>query len=230
MLVGERMRLDRRRARPSGRVCCGSCYRLPLQCPFHDRGDSSPTAGWVDRSADLVGEPCERWNRTQNESCGADVANHGGFICPVDLATQSTHMNIDKIRFRNEFVVPYVFEEGCARQQLVDPLHHVLEQMELARPQIDRPVATLRGPLDEIEFQWSHAQYRFIRLGLRVGIRREIMKLIHRSFPVPVASRFCTRSPDSLLAPAPNASETNCSIATELSFITEMVGGPDTLV
>ena len=170
-----------------------------------------------------------RWNRTQNESCAADVANHGGFICPVDLATQSTHMNIDKVRFRNEFVVPYVFEEGCARQQLVDPLHHVLEQMELARPQIDRPVATLRGPIDEIEFQWSHAQYRFIRLGLRVGIRREIMKLIHRSFPVPVASRFCTRSPDSLLAPAPNASETNCSIATELSFITEMVGDLDTL-
>src|SRR5712691_10599900 len=84
-----------------------------------------PTAaGWVSRSADLVGEPCER-NRTQNESCAADGANHGGFICPVDLATQSTHMNIDKVRFRNEFVVPYVFEEGCARQQLVDPLHHV---------------------------------------------------------------------------------------------------------
>src|SRR5450631_3842057 len=118
-----------------------------------------------------------RWNRTQNESCAADGANHGGFICPVDLATQSTHMNIDKVRFRNEFVVPYVFEEGCARQQ-----------MELARPQIDRPVAPLRGPIDEIEFQWSHAQYCFIRLGLRVGIRREIMKLIHRSFPVPVAT------------------------------------------
>jgi len=92
-----------------------------------------------------------RWNRTHNESCAADGANHGGFICPVDLATQSTHMNIDKVRFRNEFVVPYVFEEGCARQQLVDPLHHVLEQMELARPQIDRPVAPLRGPIDEIE-------------------------------------------------------------------------------
>src|SRR5712664_2161853 len=69
-----------------------------------------------------------RWNLTQNESCAADVAYHGGFICPVDLATQSTHMNIDKVRLRNKFVVPYVFEEGCARQQLVDPLHHVLEQ------------------------------------------------------------------------------------------------------
>jgi hypothetical protein len=97
-------------------------------------------------------------------------------------------MNIDKVRFRNEFVVPYVFEEGCARQQLVDPLHHVLEQMELARAKIDRPVAALRGPIDEIEFQWSHAQYRFIRLGLRVGIRREIMKLVHRSLPVSVAT------------------------------------------
>src|SRR5260370_8776332 len=61
-----------------------------------------------------------------------------------------------------------------------------------------------------------------------VGIRREIMKLIHRSFPVPVAIRFCTRSPDPLLTP-PNATETNCSIATALSFITEMVGGPRSL-
>jgi hypothetical protein len=54
-------------------------------------------------------------------------------------------MNIDKVRFRSEFVVPYVFKEGCARQQLIAPLHHVFEQLELARPQIDRPVATLRA-------------------------------------------------------------------------------------
>jgi hypothetical protein len=47
-------------------------------------------------------------------------------------------MNIDKVRFRNEFVVPYVFEDGCARQQLVAPLRHVLGQLELARPRIDR--------------------------------------------------------------------------------------------
>jgi len=68
-------------------------------------------------------------------------------------------MNIDKVRFRNEFVMPYVFEEGCARQQLVDPLHHVLEQMELAGRRSIGRVATLRGPINEIEFQWSHAQY-----------------------------------------------------------------------
>jgi hypothetical protein len=34
--------------------------------------------------------------------------------------------------------VPYVFEDGCARQQLVAPLRHVLGQLELARPRIDR--------------------------------------------------------------------------------------------
>jgi hypothetical protein len=40
-------------------------------------------------------------------------------------------MNIDKVRFRNEFIVPYFFQEGCPRQQLVASLHHVLEQLEL---------------------------------------------------------------------------------------------------
>ena len=37
---------------------------------------------------------------------------------PVDLATQSAHMNIDKVGFRNELVAPDVLQEGCARQQL----------------------------------------------------------------------------------------------------------------
>ena len=62
-------------------------------------------------------------------------------------------MHMDKVCFRNEFIMPYLFEEGCARQYLVAPLHHVLEQLEFARPQINRPVAALRGAIDKIEFQ-----------------------------------------------------------------------------
>ena len=62
-------------------------------------------------------------------------------------------MNIDKVRFRIEVIVPYVLEEGCTRQQFVAALHHVFEQLELARSQIDWPVATLRSSIDEIELK-----------------------------------------------------------------------------
>ena len=76
-------------------------------------------------------------------------------------------MNIDKIRFRNEFIVPYLFQEVSPRQQFVTPLHHVFEQLKLARPQIDATVATLRGSIDKIELQRAHAQLRFISQGRR---------------------------------------------------------------
>jgi hypothetical protein len=49
--------------------------------------------------------------------------------------------------------MPYIFDEVCARQHLVASLHHVLEQLKFARPQINQPVATLRGAIDESELQ-----------------------------------------------------------------------------
>src|SRR6267142_1218022 len=106
-------------------------------------------------------------SRTENEPCAADSPNHRGFIWSVELATQSTHVHIDKVCFRKEFVVPYVLEEFCARQQLAVPLHHVFEQTEFAWQQIDRPVATLRSSIDEIKLQRSYAQHRLTRLGCR---------------------------------------------------------------
>jgi hypothetical protein len=66
-------------------------------------------------------------SRTENEPSAADGANQRGFIGSVDLATQSTHVHIDKVCFRNEFVVPHVLEESCARHQLATALHHIFE-------------------------------------------------------------------------------------------------------
>jgi len=54
-------------------------------------------------------------------------------------------MNINKVRFGNEFVVPYFFEEGFARQQFVATSHHVFEQLELAGPQNDWAITSLRS-------------------------------------------------------------------------------------
>src|SRR5882757_6977122 len=106
-------------------------------------------------------------SRTEDEPYAADSANHWGFIWSADLAAQSAHLHIDKVCFRKEFVVPYVLEEFCARQQLATPLHHVFEQTELAWQQIDRPFATLRSSIDEIKLQRSDAQRRLTRLGWR---------------------------------------------------------------
>ena len=62
-------------------------------------------------------------------------------------------MNINEVRSWNELIVPYVKEEICSCQQLVATLHHVSEQPELARTQINLPVATLRDAIDEIKLQ-----------------------------------------------------------------------------
>jgi hypothetical protein len=53
-------------------------------------------------------------------------------------------MNIDKVRFGDEFVVPNLLQEGGSGQHFVVPLHHVFEQQELARPEIN---LTLARPL-----------------------------------------------------------------------------------
>src|SRR5260370_26115163 len=127
------------------------------------------------RSTPALHRRCSSTLCVRNSECAAyyrlhaqaDSANHRGFIWSVELATQSTHVHIDTVCFRKEFVVPYVLEEFCARQQLATPLHHVFEQTELAWQQIDRSFATLRGSIDEIKLQRSYAQHRLARLGGR---------------------------------------------------------------
>jgi hypothetical protein len=86
-------------------------------------------------------------------SFAADVANYRGFVWTLDVCTQPTHMHIDTAGLRNEFMVPCILDESCARQQLAAPLHHLLEQLEFARTQINRAGATLRSAVDEIELQ-----------------------------------------------------------------------------
>jgi hypothetical protein len=60
-------------------------------------------------------------------------------------------MNVHEIRFGNDSIIPNLFQEGPPRQQFVAPLHHVFEQLKLARPQIDLTVAALHSSIQEIE-------------------------------------------------------------------------------
>ena len=86
-------------------------------------------------------------------SFAEDVANYRGFLGAVDGCTQPTYVHIDTVGLRNEFIAPYILDKSCARQQLAAPLHHLLEQLEFARTQINRAGATLRSAVDEIELQ-----------------------------------------------------------------------------
>ena len=100
-------------------------------------------------------------------SFAADVANYRGFLWAVDGCTQPTRVHIDTVGLRNEFIVPFILDKSCARQQLAAPLHHLLEQLEFARRQINLPVAALRSAIDEIKLQWSYAQNCFTRFDRR---------------------------------------------------------------
>jgi hypothetical protein len=58
----------------------------------------------------------------------------------VDGCTQPTHVHIDTVGLRNEFVVLCIIDKSCARQQLAAPLHRLLEQLEFARTQTNREI------------------------------------------------------------------------------------------
>jgi hypothetical protein len=59
-------------------------------------------------------------------------------------------MHIDAVGLWNKIKVPHIFDQVRAGQYLVAPFHHVFEQLEFARPQINRPVGTPRCAIDEI--------------------------------------------------------------------------------
>lgn len=106
---------------------------------------------------------------TKDKTGAPDVANERGLIWPVDLATQLSHVDVDEIGFRYDFVIPDFPQDRRARQQRVALFHHVPEQLKFARPQVDPAVAALCGAIQEIELQRSNAQHDITRLRSQAG-------------------------------------------------------------
>jgi hypothetical protein len=75
---------------------------------------------------------------TEDESFATDVVDHRLFFESIDLPTQPAHMHVHKIASRNELVIPNFLKQHCARQQLILPTHHVLEQAKFTRQEVDR--------------------------------------------------------------------------------------------
>src|SRR5260370_12614644 len=69
-------------------------------------------------------------------------------------------MDVDQVALRNELVVPHLFQQRGARQDLSFATHHVFEQAEFARQQINPAVTALGGALDEIKLEWADPEHR----------------------------------------------------------------------
>src|SRR5882724_5779931 len=76
--------------------------------------------------------------RSQHKSLSANAADHRPLVSLVDLATQSPHVNVHEIGLGDELVFPDFAKKHCPRQHLALAPHHIFEQKELTRHQIDR--------------------------------------------------------------------------------------------
>src|SRR5258708_17223805 len=90
-------------------------------------------------------------------------------------------MNVDQVALRHELVIPHLFQQRGARQDLSFATHHVFEQAEFARQQINRAVPAPGGALDEIKLEWAYPEHRIAAFWedcgwarvLRPGVRRK---------------------------------------------------------
>src|SRR5882762_11790913 len=97
---------------------------------------------------------------TENESDAADTMDHRRLLRVVDLVTQPAHMHVHKVGLRDELVFPHLFEQHGTRQRLVLATHHILEQAEFPRQQLNGAVAALCRTLDEIELERPDLKFR----------------------------------------------------------------------
>src|SRR5260221_12999015 len=84
-------------------------------------------------------------------------------------------MNVDEVGLWNELVVPHPLQQHGARQQLVFATHHVFEQAEFARQQINRAVPAPGGVLDEIKLEWAYPEHRMEDCGW-AGVLRPVAR------------------------------------------------------
>ena len=86
---------------------------------------------------------------------------------PIDLLAQPAHQHVDDVGLRVEVVFPDVRQDHRLRDDLAGVAHQVLEQRELARPQIDRLAAARHAARQQVEHQIVDRQRR--RLGRARG-------------------------------------------------------------
>src|ERR1700730_11016972 len=102
---------------------------------------------------------------TEDKSHAADAVDHRRFMLGIDLVAQPAHMHVDEVGLRDEFVFPHLFEQHGTRQRLVLAAHHILEQAEFPRQQLNGAIAAPGGALDEIELERPDLKLRLEARG-----------------------------------------------------------------
>src|SRR5712675_1332150 len=97
---------------------------------------------------------------TEDKSYAADAMDHRRLVLIVDLVAQPAHMHVDEVGLWDELVFPHLFEQHGTRQRLVLATHHILEQAEFPRQQLNGAVAALCRTLDEIELERPDLKFR----------------------------------------------------------------------
>jgi hypothetical protein len=97
---------------------------------------------------------------TEDESHATNIVNHRRLMRQVNLMSQSSHMNIDEIGLRDEFVIPDILQQHGACQHLVFAAHHIFEELELSWQELDDTIRSLGGSFDEIEFERTDLERR----------------------------------------------------------------------
>src|SRR5712675_3436003 len=111
---------------------------------------------------------------TENESLAMDGKDHRRLVRPIDLAPKSAHMHVHEVALWNKPILPHLSEEHFTRKYPALVTHHILEQAELSRQQINRAIASLGRAFDKIELKRSHVQFclRGIDRTLRQGFNQ----------------------------------------------------------
>src|SRR6266404_1594721 len=78
---------------------------------------------------------------------------------PMDLAPKPAHVHVHEVGLRNECILPHLSEEHFTRKYPPLATHHIFEQAELSRQQINRAVASPGRAFDKIELKRPHLQF-----------------------------------------------------------------------
>src|SRR4051794_36643950 len=71
----------------------------------------------------------------------------------IDLLAQAAHQHVDDVGLRVEVVFPHVRQDHRLRDDLSGVAHQVLEQRELARPELDGLAAANHPARQQIELE-----------------------------------------------------------------------------
>src|SRR5262249_22587583 len=83
----------------------------------------------------------------------------------VDLAADTSDIDIDDVGRGVKMQIPYVLQEHRPRHRLAGVADEIFEHLEFARQQLDVAAAAPHRARDEIELEIAHAQHRLLDHG-----------------------------------------------------------------